>query len=274
MTRKLRRIIRIAVVSLGLLPALVLAAEPQFPCPDQIAWVGLDGRLFGHIPYAEAAAGDLVPAPAGFGIDHPCYVQRDMLPDLTRLLAAAEQAPGVGDRLRGISCFRGIAQQQSVFCRQIGPTRPCRNAAERALSVAPAGYSEHATGYAIDFAVRPSPRCHDVDPCIATTAAGLWLLAHAAEYGFELSFPAGNAQGVTWEPWHWRWVGASVHVPGAVRARVNFTRARSFFPARPGVNDVWDYWLIQPRPVAASPAPPTAIGGTVSPGFGAASLRR
>eukprot|EP01036_Dinobryon_divergens_P032392 gene32392-41965_t len=53
-------------------------------------------------PYAEAAASDLVLAPAGFGIDHPCYVQRDMLPDLTRLLAAAEQAPGHVSLQRGL----------------------------------------------------------------------------------------------------------------------------------------------------------------------------
>lgn len=272
MAAKSSRLIRVTMALCGLLPALALAADPMFPCPDQIAWATPDGRVFGHIPYADASESDLVPAPAGFGVDQPCHVHRDVLPDLERLLAAAALAPGVGNRLRGVSCFRSVAQQRAVFCREIGPNRPCRNAAERAISVAPPGYSEHATGYAIDFAIRPSPRCHDVDPCIAASAAGQWMLAHAPDFGFELSFPAGNAQGVTWEPWHWRWVGASIDTPGAVRARMNFTRARSSFPARPGVNDMWDYWLIAARPVVTSPGAPPVPVQTAS--FAATSAMR
>ena len=80
--------------------------------------------------------------------------------------------------------------------------------------------------------------CGDVSDCIARTAPGKWLLQHAAEFGFELSFPAGNAQGVTWEPWHWRWVGTSAAVPGAAAARALFTTARTRFPAQPGIRDV------------------------------------
>ncbi|MEM1310980.1 MAG: D-alanyl-D-alanine carboxypeptidase family protein, partial [Cyanobacteria bacterium P01_H01_bin.153] len=34
-----------------------------------------------------------------------------------------------------------------------------------------------------------------------------WLETNAARYSFELSFPEGNAQGVQYEPWHWRYVG-------------------------------------------------------------------
>ncbi len=240
----------------GLLPTLALAADPVVLCPGQTVFPGLDGRLLGHIPYAEMPASELVPAPPGFAIGVPCKVQRDVLPDLTRLLAAAAVAPGVGQRLRAVSCFRSIAHQRSVFCSQIGPNRRCKNAAERAQAVGPPGYSEHSTGYAIDFGIRPSGACPDVNPCIAASVPGLWLLAHARDYGFELSFPAGNAQGVTWEPWHWRWVGASVGTPGAVRARLMFTRARTNFPASPGINDVSDYWLIQPRSIIVPPAPP------------------
>ncbi len=253
-------IVRIAVVACGLLPALTLAADPVVLCPGQEVYPGLDGRLLGHLPYAEAPAADLVPAPYGFGIGVACRVQRDVLPDLTRLLAAAAATPRVGSRLRAVSCFRSIAHQRTVFCSQIGPRRRCRDAAERALSVAPPAYSEHATGYAIDFGVRPSPGCGDVDPCMAATPAGQWLTAHAREFGFELSFPAGNPQGVTWEPWHWRWVGTNVAVPGAVKARLAFTRARTNFPAGPGIYEVSDYWLIPsdgvPVPSVAPPPPP------------------
>ncbi|MDB5675659.1 MAG: D-alanyl-D-alanine carboxypeptidase [Sphingomonas bacterium] len=251
---------RISLALCGLLPSLALAADPVVLCPGQIVFPGLDGRVLGHIPYSEVPAGDLVPAPAGFATGVPCKVQRDVLPDLTRLLAAAAATPGVGPRLRAVSCFRSIAHQRSVFCSEIGPRRRCKNAAERAQSVGPPGYSEHATGYAIDFGIRPSPGCGDVSSCMASTTTGLWLIAHAREYGFEMSFPPGNAQGVTWEPWHWRWVGATVGAPGAVKARLTFTRARTNFPASPGINDVSDYWLIPPRSIIAPPVTPPATG--------------
>jgi D-alanyl-D-alanine carboxypeptidase len=254
-----RGIFRIAAMACGVLPSLALATDPVELCPGQTVFPGLDGRLLGHIPYPDAAAGDLVPAPAGFAIGAPCKVQRDVLPDLTRMLAAAAATPGIGPRLRAVSCYRSIAHQRAVFCSQIGPRKRCKNAAERARSVGPPGHSEHSTGYAIDFGIRPAAGCGDVDPCMASTATGQWLIAHAHEFGFELSFPAGNAQGVTWEPWHWRWVGATIGAPGAVKARLTFTRARTNFPASPGINDVSDYWLIQPRGIIAPPVMPPPV---------------
>jgi D-alanyl-D-alanine carboxypeptidase len=241
---------------IGLAPTLALAAAaPVVPAPAPGVFPGdlpppmADGRMLGHLPYTEMARSDLVAAPPGFALGQPCLVHRDAAPDLTRLLAAAGLSPGVGKTLRGVSCFRTIAHQRAVFCRNAKPGA-CADPARRARFVGPPGYSEHATGYAIDFGIRPSPGCADVDACIATTAAGRWLLAHAPEFGFELSFPAGNAQGVTWEPWHWRWVGANVNVSGAARARLTFARARTAYPGSPGVADVSDAWLATP------PAPP------------------
>jgi D-alanyl-D-alanine carboxypeptidase len=83
-----------------------------------------------------------------------------------------------------------------------------------------------------------APGCPDVEACIARTGPGRWLLDNAPEYGFELSFPIGNAQGVTWEPWHWRWVGTSVADPAAMTARTLFARARRQFAASPAVGEV------------------------------------
>lgn len=236
-------------------PAIAMAATPEQLCPGQWVTPGADGRMLGHIPYREAPATDLVAAPAGFAIGQPCYVQRDVAPDLARMLAAAAATPGVGNVLRGVSCYRTIERQRSVFCSKIGPRKQCKDAAQRARSVGPPGHSEHATGYAIDFGLRPGGGCRDVNPCLAHTAAGLWLIAHASEYGFELSFPAGNAQGVTWEPWHWRWVGVSIKTPGATRARLLFARARGEFPANPQIRDVADGWIDAIRPGMTAPAP-------------------
>ncbi|WP_238542304.1 M15 family metallopeptidase [Sphingomonas sp. PAMC 26621] len=217
-----------------LLPG-VAGAAPLQPLPMPSA----DGRLFGHLPYGDIAALDLVPAPPGFSIGATCRINRDAAADLARLLVAAADTPGVGTSLRAVSCYRGVAHQQSVFCRERHRTT-CVDPSDRARSVAPPGYSEHATGYAIDFGVRPTRGCPDVDYCFASTPAGQWLMAHGPEFGFELSFPAANRQGVTWEPWHWRWVGTRVEEPGAAVARLLFARARNMYPALPAARDVLD----------------------------------
>ena len=64
---------------------------------------------------------------------------------------------------------------------------------------APGGFSEHHTGYALDI------NC--ASNSFANTKEYKWLKQHAAEYGFELSFPKNNCQGIGFEPWHWRFVG-------------------------------------------------------------------
>ena len=229
------------------------AAPPPLPAP------ALDGPMLRQLPNREAAAGDLVLAPPGFAILGQCRVHRDAAADLMRLLAAAALAPELGKRLRAVSCFRSVAHQGVVFCRA-SPRGVCGDPAERAHFVGPPGFSEHATGYAIDFGTRPSPGCPDVDACIAATPAGRWLLAHAPAFGFELSFPVGNPQGVTWEPWHWRWVGTSAAEPGATKARLTFARARAAYPASPSVVDVPDARLdpitTPPPPVRPFVAPP------------------
>jgi D-alanyl-D-alanine carboxypeptidase len=33
------------------------------------------------------------------------------------------------------------------------------------------------------------------------------LQRHAATYGFRMSYPRGNAHGISYEPWHWFWIG-------------------------------------------------------------------
>lgn len=189
-----------------------------------------DGRAFGHYPYGDVAPGELAEAPPGFAL-HSCWLRREVLPDLQALLAAAASDPSVGGTLRGLSCHRSIQRQGGVF----GGGGQGESAADRAISVAPPGHSEHTTGYAIDFAVRPSPNCPDAEACMAATPAARWLLANATRFGFELSFPPGNKQQVKWEPWHWRWVGTTATAPGAAKARFIFARARAAFPASPGV---------------------------------------
>ncbi len=230
----LHRVISPLNLPLGLALALLISppiATAQL-CGDS-ATPTADGRLLGHFPYGDVPDDELVSAPPGFALNG-CMVRRAMLPDLTRLAAAANGDPAVRGQLRALSCHRGIVRQGSVFCRP----RVDADAATRAISVAPAGHSEHTTGYAIDFAVRPANGCPDAEGCMAATPMARWLVANAPRYGFEMSFPGGNGQNVKWEPWHWRWVGTSVTAPGATRARFLFAPARARFPARPAVDGV------------------------------------
>lgn len=207
---------------LMLAAGLAAAASAQLP----------DDRLYGHLPYPEAPREALVAAPADVTVGMPCRVRASVLPDLLAMLAAADAA-GLGQRLRLLSCFRSVAYQQAVFDRH-------RHAdpAARAQEVGPPGHSEHATGYAIDFAPRPWSGCRDVDACFAGTPVGRWLLANGPRFGFELSFPTGNVQGVAYEPWHWRWVGTTQDEPGAADARTTFARARADYPASPAAIDI------------------------------------
>ena len=223
---------------------LAQAVTPAaLPAVDPVA---TDGRLYGHFRYGDAPPGDLVAAPPGFGI-HACMLRREVIPDLTRLIAAAEAALGPG-AIRGLSCHRGVLRQGSVFARGgAGPT-----AADRAISVAPPGHSEHSTGYALDFAVRPANGCPDAEACMAATPTARWLRANAPRFGFEQSFPGGNKQNVKWEPWHWRWVGASESALGAAKARFVFARARRQYPADPGIVPIVVKVTTQP-PVPVAP---------------------
>lgn len=217
---------------LALLP--LLAGTPALAqlCDGSSTPRSADGRALGHLPYGDVAESELVEAPPGFAVGHRCMIRRDVYADLQRLLAAAAQeAPG--GTLRGLSCHRAIARQAAVFCREA----PDGGAADRAISVAPPGHSEHATGYAVDFTVRPADGCPDAEGCMAAKPAFRWLTANAPRFGFEMSFPAGSRQHVKWEPWHWRWVGTRADAPGAARARFVFARARRDFPAAPSVTE-------------------------------------
>jgi LAS superfamily LD-carboxypeptidase LdcB len=117
-----------------------------------------------------------------------------------KMIAAAK---GDGIRLIPISGFRSLADQEKLFERQI--QRQGSPSAAAQLS-APPGYSEHHTGYAVDIGDGERPTA-DLKFEFEQTPAYQWLTANAQRYGFELSFPKDNAQGVSFEPWHWRYVG-------------------------------------------------------------------
>lgn len=113
-----------------------------------------------------------------------------------------DQALKNGVGLVAFSAYRSPVRQKELFID--AQRRHGRRAA--ALWVAPPGYSEHQTGLAFDMGDRDRPDTDD-EQTFEATPAYAWLSARAAEFGFELSFPRENFQGISYEPWHWRFVG-------------------------------------------------------------------
>lgn len=111
-------------------------------------------------------------------------------------MKAAASADGVHIRL--VSAFRSIDRQVEIVRRKLGEGQSL----DAILTAsAPPGFSEHHSGCAIDIGTEDSP---PLEIEFERTPAFAWLTANAGRFGFELSFPRGNAQGYQYEPWHWR----------------------------------------------------------------------
>jgi D-alanyl-D-alanine carboxypeptidase len=176
-------------------PLRRLLAPP--PVQGLNARVSLDGRLLGHFPYGEARADQLVEIAPGV------QMHRDAAAALQDLQASAA-ADGVD--IRVLSAFRPIALQKQIFF-EVKSERN-QSAIERARVSAPPGFSEHSTGYAMDLGDGRRPDSN-LSASFEDTQAFAWLRANANRFHFELSFPKGNRQGVSYEPWHWRFEGTA-----------------------------------------------------------------
>jgi zinc D-Ala-D-Ala carboxypeptidase len=154
---------------------------------------------YGHLPYAEAVADRLVSVGTyGTGTNQRTeFLDKEAAATFAQMKSDAETA---GVKLVAISGFRSVADQEKLFERQI--KRQGSEAAASQLS-APAGYSEHHTGFALDIGDGAQPDT-DVKFEFETTKAYQWLQNNGRRYGVELSFPSNNVQGVSFEPWHWR----------------------------------------------------------------------
>jgi len=111
-----------------------------------------------------------------------------------RMQAAAAQA---GVQIMVVSAFRSVAYQCALIQRKLD--RGLSIAEVLKVNAAP-GYSEHHTGRTLDLTTADSP---PLEQGFETTAAFAWLVQHAGEYGFHLSYPRDNPHGINYEPWHW-----------------------------------------------------------------------
>lgn len=125
-------------------------------------------------------------------------------------MQAAAAKDGVDVRMQ--SGYRSVSYQKKLYNNK---TQYYRNkglseaaAREKAATIVnPPGCSEHNCGLAADL---NSPEHTTLDTGFADTAAFRWLCENAEQYGFILRYPkeAESVTGITYEPWHWRYVGA------------------------------------------------------------------
>ena len=124
-------------------------------------------------------------------------------------MQAAAARDGVDVRMQ--SGYRSVSYQKKLYDNktQYYRDKGLSEAAARekaAAIVNPPGCSEHNCGLAADL---NSPEHTTLDTGFADTAAFRWLCENAEQYGFILRYPkeAESVTGITYEPWHWRYVG-------------------------------------------------------------------
>jgi len=160
-------------------------------------------NVLGHLPYATAPDWTLTDVSGNPDAepDERIYL-RDAAAEAFLEMQTAARRDGI--RLLPLSGFRTLEDQEKLFFDI--KARRGQTAAERAIVSAPPGHSEHHTGYAIDIGDPRAPSTH-VRESFEDTPTFAWLQENAARFHFELSFPRNNVQGITYEPWHWRYVG-------------------------------------------------------------------
>jgi len=102
-----------------------------------------------------------------------------------------------GIELVAVSGFRSVQRQTQIV---LGKLARGMSLEEVLRFSAYPGFSEHHSGRAIDLG---TPGCRYLEAEFEDTAAFAWLMQHAHEFEFSLSYPRGNEYGICYEPWHW-----------------------------------------------------------------------
>ena len=185
------------------------STETPSPLPSLTPSIQQRENILGHLPYKEASWQELTPV---FGNQNV----RLRSSAAEKFHAMADAAWSVNIELVPLSGFRTVEDQQYLFF-EVKAERG-QEASKRAEVSAPPGYSEHHTGYAIDIGDARMPETH-FEVSFEKTIAFQWLQENASNYGFELSFPQDNPQGISYEPWHWRFIGDSYSLKTFEEAR-------------------------------------------------------
>lgn len=220
LTRGLYFALGLALASIALAIGTLLFRSPSSmttqgsPVAPAVAVDKSVDSLLGHLRYPEAPGQSLRTMEGGLKL------RSTALPKFQAMTTAAKAA---GVKIHTISAFRSIADQEKIFFEIKAQRKQAPS--KRAEVSAPPRYSEHHTGYAVDLGDADNSAV-DLKPEFDTTSAFKWLQANAARYSFEMSFPQGNLQGVSYEPWHWRYVGDSDSLETFYRARKTQTASQ------------------------------------------------
>jgi D-alanyl-D-alanine carboxypeptidase len=107
-----------------------------------------------------------------------------------------------------MSSFRSYSTQVSLYGSYVAQ----KGMAEADTSSARPGFSEHQSGLALDIGDPVAGPACEFTYCMADSAAGKWVAAHGADYGFVVRYQMGmeGTTGYLAEPWHLRFVGIPV----------------------------------------------------------------
>lgn len=132
--------------------------------------------------------------------DRTVSLHKDVLSPLNSLLDAFREAEG-GSDIMVLSGFRGREKQRELYEADLSSSGQSASA-----QTARPGYSEHETGYALDFSLYTRyGRTLDYDG----TGKYEWIEENAYRYGFIRRY-SGEKQELTNtidEPWHYRFIG-------------------------------------------------------------------
>ncbi|ACB52353.1 carboxypeptidase [Crocosphaera subtropica ATCC 51142] len=194
------------IIILGTLGIMRLVSSPSQTNPNTVAVEPTPSpsptpemveNILGHLPYEEADPDQL----KAVTNDGRIKLRKKAADSFLKM---QRDARANGIILTPISGFRTVEQQEYLFF-EIKRQRN-QDTRKRAEVSAPPKYSEHHTGYAIDIGDGQVPATNLTEN-FEQTPAFRWLENNAAKYSFELSFPRNNPQGISYEPWHWRYVG-------------------------------------------------------------------
>jgi D-alanyl-D-alanine carboxypeptidase len=177
-----------------------LGSAPLLPSDSSlVTLVSKDRSLAaGYMP------ADLVRVPPEFTSSEE--IQQLRRPAADALVQMLTDARIAGLSIKVNSGFRSYQYQAQVFQGEVAAYGCAKALLESALP----GHSEHQLGLAADLT--SADVGWDLQDKFGDLPEGRWLLTHAAQYGFVLSYPQGR-EGITgyiYEPWHFRYVTVPV----------------------------------------------------------------
>ena len=130
------------------------------------------------------------------------YLPENVYEKYNEMMAAMQK--DIGKRLLIESGYRSSAYQLYLFVFYLKNHK--YSIRETVKFVALPGYSEHGAPahQAVDFINVSGINGEYNMKEFEDLPEYHWLLAHAGEFGFVLSYPKTDQSGITFEPWHWR----------------------------------------------------------------------